>query len=158
MPFPFAVGIGAAIVGGLSTLGTAVTLGAVAAGTTAAVIGGSVVVGGAIATAAAISSYNNKKREEAAEAARRQASRERERQLLEQKREQESRIKALQDEYGEKIPEEKIKPLMEDRFVTLAELEGNSRGLRDRGETPDEEAAKASDELDALKKEAGLAA
>lgn len=115
-------------------------------------------VGGAIATAAAVKVYNDKKREEAAAAARRQASRERERQLLEQKRENERKIKAEQDKYGEKIPEEIIRPLMEARVLTLAELEGNSQGMRDKGETPDEEAEMAAAELDELKKSSGLAA
>lgn len=166
MPFPFAaaaawvvgaVGTAAATAAGAAAaVGSAVTLGALA-GTAATVVGGTLLVGGAVVTAAAISVYNDEKREEEARRARARASREQERILLEEKRKSDQKMKELKEEYGDNIPDEKMKPVMEDRIITLSKLEGNSLGLKDKGEVPDEEAASASDELDLYKKQ-GLAA
>lgn len=164
MPFPLAA-VGAMIVSGLgsaaaaagavaATVGTVATAG-LAAGTAATVIGGTILVGGGIVTAAAISVYNDNKREEARERARRQASKERERILLEQKRECDRKIKELQEKHGEKIPKEELEPLLDKKVVNLSELEGNSLGLKEQGISPDEEADSAAAELDALKAEKG---
>ena len=127
MPFPFAA------------LGLLGTIGAIV-GTTAAVG----------VTAAAISVYNDEKRAKAAAAARRQASRERERMLLEERRRKQQEREAKDKEYG--MSKEEKERLLIEEFEILAKLEGNSQGLRDQGEIPDDEAAKATEELNAFKK------
>ena len=158
MPFPLIAVAGAAVsavVGAAATVatvaGTVVTLG-LASGGLATVIGGAALLAGGLAAIG----YNEEKRKQAEEAARREASRERERILLEEKRESDRKLKELEAKYGDKIPEEKLKPVVGERVVTLSKIKGNSMGLRDQGLDVSDEAAAAETELADFMKNAEL--
>lgn len=174
MPFPFAAvvapivsAVGSAVAGGAAAAAAAGT--AVAGATTAAgaavaaasattlVIGGVSVAAGGALTAAAISSRNAENRKLAKEAAERLASRERERMFLRQKMELDTALQALNEKYGENLPMEKAREFCSRSAELLGSLEGNSAGLRKKGESVSAEAEAAQAELRAMFEEGGWA-
>lgn len=164
MPFPFAAvvapivsAVGGAVAGGVAGAATAAGAAVAAASATTLVIGGVSVAAGGALTAAAISSRNAEKRKLAKEAAERLASRERERMFLREKMELDTALQALNEKYGKNLPLEKAREFCSRSAELLGSLEGNSAGLRKKGENVSADAEAAQAELRAMFEEGGWA-
>lgn len=174
MPFPFAAvgaaiasAVGSAVAGGAAAAAaagaavagaaTAADAAVAAASATTLIVGGVSIAAGGVLAAAAISAHNDEKRRKARETAERAASRERERQLVEAKKEHDKKLRDLIDRYGaDNIPREKAEEYWGKSAEILGALEGNSAGLRKQGQSVSSDAEAAEAELKAEFAAAGV--
>ncbi|MDO5538228.1 MAG: hypothetical protein Q4F72_11970, partial [Desulfovibrionaceae bacterium] len=79
-----------------------------------------------------------------------------ERQALEEKKKLEAKMKRLKDQYGSSVPKQQQEEILLKSSELLGTLEGNKKGLQDRGQTSSSEADAAVEELLELQKGCGL--